>query len=121
MANRCEPVQGSSCANKPKRLIGLDQKVRWQEPRANDSGSRLQTTRSTCGCLRSHTPKAELGNPVSPPGNGENPIFPPQPLVPSGTARDRFDLLELFHQASRPQGKPMEVRDRMLEEANAGL
>ena len=104
MANRCEPVQGSSYANKPKGLIGLDQKVRWQEPRANDRGSRLQTTRSTCGCLRSHTPKAELGNPVSPPGNSENPIFPPLPQVPCGRARIvPIHLNRLSRQADRKE------------------
>ena len=67
MANTCESVQGSSRANKPKGLIGLDQKVRWQEPCPNDHGSRLSTTRSICGCLRPRTPKAEHVNPVSPP------------------------------------------------------
>ena len=67
MANICESVQGSSRANKPKGLTGLDQTVRWQESRPNDRGSRLSTTRSTCGCLRPRTPKAEHGNLVLPP------------------------------------------------------
>lgn len=58
------------------RLIGLNQKVKWQESRPNDRGSWLLPTRSTCRCLRSHTPEAERGNPVSPPGEGQSPIFP---------------------------------------------
>ncbi len=60
------------------RLIGLYQKVKWQESRPNDRGSWPLPTRSTCRCLRSRTPKAKRGNPVSPPGEGENPIFPPR-------------------------------------------
>ena len=60
------------------RLTGLNQKVKWQESRPNDRGSWLLPTRSTCRCLRSRTPKAERGNPVSPPGEGQSPIFPPR-------------------------------------------
>ena len=67
MANTCESVQGPSRASKPKGLIGLDQKVRWQESRPNDRGSRSSSTRSTCGCLRLRTPEAEHVNPVFPP------------------------------------------------------
>ena len=68
MANTSESVQGSSHESKPKGLLGLDQKVRWQESCPNDHDSRLMPARSNCGCLRPRTPKAEHVNPVSPPG-----------------------------------------------------
>ena len=67
MANPCESAQGSLARSKPKGLIGLNQKVRWQESCPIDHGSRSSTTRSTHGCLRSRTPKAELVNPEFPP------------------------------------------------------
>ena len=67
MANTCEPAQGSLRCNEPKGLIGSNQKVRWQETRSNGRVSRSSSTRSTSWCLRSRTPKAELGNPVCSP------------------------------------------------------
>ena len=119
MANRCESVEGSSRANKPKGLTGLDQKVRWQESRPNDRGSRLSTTRSICGCLRPRTPKAEHVNPVSPPGKARARSFLPDRR--GGEMARIVPARRESSQASRPQGTPREVQDRMLEEANAGL
>ena len=78
MANTCESVQGPSLRPSQMRLIGLYQKVKWQESRPNDRGPWPLPTRSNCRCLRSRTPKAERGNPVSPPGEGQSPIFPPR-------------------------------------------
>jgi len=71
------------------RLTSLYQKVKWQESRPNDRGSWLLPTRSTCRCLRSRTPKAERGNPVSPPGEGQSPIFPPRSRRVGRDGRDR--------------------------------
>lgn len=79
MANKCEPVLGVVMSASQMRLTGLYQKVRWQESRTMDRGSWLLSTRSISRCLRSHTPEAERGNPVSSPGRGENlfvPLFP---------------------------------------------
>ena len=59
------------------RLKGLIRKVWWQESCSMGRGSWSLSTRSICRCLRSRTPKAERGNPVSSPDHGENPIFPP--------------------------------------------
>jgi len=95
MAKVLESVQGPSSSTSQMRLIGLNQTVKWQESRPNDRGSWLLPTRSTCRCLRSHTPRAERGNPVSPPGEGESPIFPPR-LRRKGVSRPgsfRFALM----------------------------
>ena len=74
------------------RLVGLDQKVRWQESCPNDRGPWPLPTRTNCRCLRSRTPKAERGKPllarpVDPPEGDESPIFPPRPLSFSAKAR----------------------------------
>ena len=128
MANRCESAQGSSRANESARpgqgLTGSDPTVRWQESRPNDRGSRLSTTRSTCGCLRPRTPKVEhvkplLARPVSPPGEARARSFLPDRRV-GEMARIVPARYESF-QTSRPRGTPKEVQERMLEEANAGL
>ena len=89
MAKVLESVQGPSSSTSQMRLTGLNQTVKWQESRPNDRGSWLLPTRSTCRCLRSHTPKAERGNPVSPPGEGQSPIFPPRSRRARRDGRDR--------------------------------
>lgn len=77
MANTCESALGIVMLTSQMRLTGLNQKVRWQESRSMGRGSWPLSTRSISRCLRSRTPKAERGNPVSPPGTGQSPIFPP--------------------------------------------
>lgn len=76
MANICESAQGSSRGASQTGLMGSNQKVRWQETRSNGRVSRLLSTRSTSWCLRSRTPKAELGNPVYSPRSGARSSLP---------------------------------------------
>lgn len=85
MANTCKPVSGIVMVASQMRLTGLDQKVRWQESRSMGRGPWPLSTRSISRCLRSHTPKAERGNPVFPPGISKSPIFPP--LLPKLRAK----------------------------------
>ena len=89
MAKVLESVQGPSSRTSQMRLTGLNQTVKWQESRPNDRGSWLSSTRSTCRCLRSRTPKAERGNPVSPPGEGQSPIFLSRSCRVGHDGRDR--------------------------------
>ena len=96
-----------------------DQKVRWQETRSNGRVSRSSSTRSKSWCLRSRTPKAEHVNPVSPPGKART-----RSSLPDRRFGEMARVVPVRHEssrASRPRGTPMGVRDRMLEEANAGL
>jgi hypothetical protein len=79
MAKVLESVQGPSSSTSQMR----------QESRPNDRGSWLSSTRSTCRCLRSRTPKAERGNPVSPPVEGQSPIFPHRSRRVRCDGRDR--------------------------------